>query len=60
MTSLKKIFVGLFVVAATAAVVSCGSKYNKIKFEDPNKGNTEVYGPDSTQAPAEGAPAEAK
>lgn len=53
MTSLKKIFVGLFVVAATAAVVSCGSKYNKIKFEDPNKGNSEVYGADSTQAPVE-------
>ena len=28
----------------TAILSSCGSKYNKIKFEDPNSENKEVYG----------------
>ena len=31
----------LFVVAVLS---SCGSKYNKLKFHDPNEGNTDVYG----------------
>ena len=28
----------------TAILSSCGSKYNKIKFDDPNADNKEIYG----------------
>lgn len=40
--SVLRIFASALFV--TAIVSSCGSKYNKIKFEDPNGGNKEVYG----------------
>ena len=29
---------------AVAVLSSCGSKYNKLKFDDPNSENKEVYG----------------
>lgn len=32
-----------FLLFVTATLASCGSKYNKLKFHDPNEGNTEIY-----------------
>jgi len=36
-------FISTFLFAV-AFLSSCGSKYNKIKFHDPNEGSTEIYG----------------
>lgn len=40
-SAFKSISCTLLFVALLSA---CGSKYNKIKFPDPNEGNSEVYG----------------
>lgn len=40
--SVLSIFASTLFVAAILS--SCGSKYNKIKFDDPNADNKEVYG----------------
>lgn len=40
--SILRIIASTFFV--TAILSSCGSKYNKIKFDDPNADNKEVYG----------------
>jgi hypothetical protein len=34
----------LSAIFMTAVVSACGSKYNKLKFKDPNGGKTEIYG----------------
>lgn len=49
-------------VFTVAVLSSCGSKYNKIKFEDPNADNSEVYGniggePLTVENPSKGDPA---
>ena len=38
---LRVIALSLFAVAVLS---SCGSKYNKTKFSDPNADNSEIYG----------------
>jgi len=56
---LRVIASSFFVVAVLS---SCGSKYNKIKFPDPNADNTEVYGniggdPLTVETPSKADPA---
>jgi hypothetical protein len=46
----------------TAILCACGSKHNKIKFEDPNLDNKEVYGnvggePLTVETPSKADPA---
>ena len=55
MNILKKISSVLAIFTIAFAVISCGSKYNKIKFKDPNAGDERIYGKDSTQASGEAA-----
>ena len=41
---MKKILIPILIAIATLAVASCHCKGNDTKFEDPNAGNSEVYG----------------
>ena len=43
--SMNKPFVKVILVSIFALILaSCGSKYNKLKFKDPNDGDKTVYG----------------
>ena len=42
---MNKLFVKLIILSIFSLVMaSCGSKYNKVKFKDPNEGDKTVYG----------------
>ena len=40
----KPAFKLIFLAVFALSIASCGSKYNKLKFKDPNEGDKEIYG----------------